>query len=160
MAYSEDVRAEARRLIIWHGYTPAQASAHFDGAPAASTVDSWARSPKYASEDGRTWYEQREDTTRERSRATSPEEMARRTISKLHELLMQPGWDAKRGDQLAKLSKHLRHFVDPRYHVSTTIENLTRFLEFVQEHYPEAATSGLVRAVRDFKAQERRKLEG
>ena len=160
MAYSDDVRAEARRLIVWHGYTPDQASAHFDGSPAASTLDNWARSEKYADEDGDTWYEQREATTRERIHETSPEEMARRTLSKLHELMMQPGWDSKRGDQLSKLSKHLRHFVDPRYHVSMTLQVLTRFLHFAQEEYPEAATPELVRAVRDFKSQERSKLNG
>jgi hypothetical protein len=160
MAYDDDIVTEARRLVVWHGYTPAQASAHFDGRPAASTVDSWARSERHADEDERTWYEQREDTMRERVHQTSPQEMARLTIGKIHEVLTQPGWDANKGDQIAKLSKHLRHFVEPRYHVAMTLRVLTRFLQFVQEEYPEAAGPELVRAVRDFKAQERSKLEG
>lgn len=160
MAYGDDTISEARRLIVWHGYTPHQASTHFDGSPAASTIDNWARSKKHADEDGLTWYEQREDTMRERVHQTSPEHMARLTIGKIHEVLSTPGWDAHKADQISKLSKHLRHFVNPQYHVSMTLQMLTRFLQFTQEHYPEAASSELVRAVRDFKSQEKSKLQG
>lgn len=159
MAYGPDVRAEAKRLVVWHGYTPAQAAQHFDGSPAASTIDNWARTAEDP-ETGRNWYEERKATRQERFDVTRPENMARMTIKKIHEVLQQPGWDDGRGDQLAKLSKHLRHFVDPRHQVSMTLQVLTRFLQFVQEEYPEAARPELVRAVRDFKAQERSKIEG
>jgi hypothetical protein len=158
MAYSADIKAEARRLITWHGYTAELAAEHFDGAPAASTIDNWARSDR--DEDGRNWYEQREQATRDRFDVTRPEHIGRDVIAKIHEVLSQPGFDANRADQLAKLSKHLRQFVDPQYHVSMTFQVLTRFLAFTKKHYPGAATAELVRAVRDFKAQERSKIEG
>jgi hypothetical protein len=158
MAYGPDIRAEARRLVVWHGYTAEEASEHFEGAPAASTIDNWARTQ--VNEEGETWYEQRESVAEERVTATRPEQMARDVLAKIQELLQQPGFDANRADQLAKLSKHLRHFVDPRYHVSMTFQVLTTFLAFLKEHYPEATGPELVRAVRDFKAREREKIEG
>jgi len=159
MAYGPDIRAEARRLIVWHGYTADEASEHLgDDGPAASTIDNWARTQ--VNEEGETWYEQRESVAEERVTATRPEQMARDVLAKIQELLTQPGFDANRADQLSKLSKHLRHFVDPRYHVSMTFQVLTRFLAFLKEHYPEATGPELVRAVRDFKAQERDKIEG
>lgn len=159
MAYDVDTRAEARRLIVWEGYTAAQASDYFDGAPAESTLHNWAQSPDDLF-DGRTWYEERDRLAAERYDVTRPEEMADKVLRKIHEVVAQPGFDAKRADMLSKLSSHLRHFVNPKYHLSMTYQVLTRLVKHLQREHPTVMTEDLARAIRDFKTHERQRLNG
>lgn len=157
MAYGPDIRAEAKRFIVWEGYTAAQASEAMGGNPVQQTIHNWASQP---GESGNSWYDLREKKAQERFEQTQPKQTANLCIKKIHEVLSEPGFDSQRADELSKLSKHLRHFVDPRYHVSMTFQVLADFTRFARKHYPDAISSEFVQAVRDFKANERSKIEG
>ena len=158
MAYSDDVRAEARRCIIWDGLTAQQTAERMGGAPASSTIDGWARTPDRTL-DGRTWYQERDRLAAERYQVTQPEETAHAIIKKIHEVIAAPGFDEGRADQLSKLSKHLRTFVDPKFHLSMTYQVLRRLLSHLSDHHPDLLTRDLAHAVRAFKAHERDRLE-
>jgi len=158
MAYGPDIRAQAYRLIVWDGYTPALASEHLGGAPAPSTIDHWARAE--TNEKGETWYEERDRLAEERYRVSAPDQVAAKITRKIQQVLDQPGFDPAQADMLAKLSKHLRQFVEPKYHVSMTFQVLTRFTQHLQEHHPDLLTREFARAARDFKEEERSRIEG
>ena len=163
MGYSDEIKSEARRLMIWEGYNARQASErlqekHKDG-PAESTIRNWAGQEDDVL-DGRTWEEERQRILKQRYSSTSPEATARKILSKVHQILDEPGFDTERGDQLSKLSAHMRRFVDPRYHLSMTYQVLTRLHKYIRTHHPEVASADLSQAIRDFKTHERQRLEG
>jgi hypothetical protein len=158
MAYPASVKAETKRLVVRQGYTPGQASAHFEGQPAESTIDRWARTQ--TNEKGETWYQERDRLAEERYRVASPQHQASVILQKIQEVLSRPGFDANRADQLSKLRGFLRDFVDSDYHLAMTFQALHAFTAHLREHYPEVLEGDYVRALRDFKAQERRKIEG
>lgn len=159
MAYDADTRLEVRRLIIWEGMTAQEASDHLGGAPAHTTIHGWASEPDDHI-DGRTWYDERDRLASERYEVTSPQSMARDVLRKIHEVIDAPGFDSKRAQQLAMLSKHLRSFVDPRYHLSMTFQVLTRMVEYLRAHHPDLVTKELAQGLRAFKATERDRLNG
>lgn len=155
MGYTSDVRMEARRLFVDEEQSVTSISERFGGNPVPQTILNWA-CKKDA--DGKTWYDYREERIQRIYVQTSPGELARKVLGQIDRLLSTDGFDTGKADQLSKLSKFLKEFIDKEYHVSMIYEVLEDFLSFCQQHHNALLTRELVDAIRDFKNERRDRL--
>lgn len=153
MAYSPEIKVEAKRLIVIEQMTPAKASEHVP--PAASTIAMWARQED---DDGKTWYDLRKERAQRLYEDTSPQAMARKLLQRIDTLLNEGSLSPSEADALSKYTKVMRSVAAPKYQVSVMYQFLTELVEFLKTHYPEAFTEELADALRDFRTQLRERL--
>ena len=152
MRYDDDVKLEARRLYVEEGWTPGRISEHMGGNPTAMTIYNWIKSGQ---PEGEHWDELRKEHQAERYSDLSPVGFARGLMDRMHKALQSGN-----ADELSKYNAAFRDLVDPKYRYGITMEVLTRFLEHVRDHRPEAFQEiELAELAKSFRRQEKKRLD-
>lgn len=154
--YPPDLVANAKKLIIYEGWSPRKVSEFYDGSPHWQTIRNWAEE---LNEEGKDWFDLRQDYIDSVVNQITPHQIERLYQKRIYEVLSDPEFGVKHSDSLRKLQKDFHQITEPGRQIPVVYAMLTEFINYMRQHHSELLTADLLAAIRDYKNYQRNKLQ-
>jgi len=160
MIYGPKVRARAKQLYVQEGKAPREIrrillDEGIENVPSWQSISNWALKKD---REGKNWKDHREDEKVRQYEMVSPENLARKILQKIYDLL--GNYTEKTPDDLAKLTATMKKIVDPKFQIHIMYSMLTDLVKYTKKYYPDLATERYLEMIRDYKNFLRGRLDG
>jgi len=150
------------RALFMEGKTPEEISAYFDNQPTAAAIENRA----YNAKDGKTWVQEREENAQLSFMMLSPGELIKSAYLDMIKIMKNEEIDpVTKMDALAKATKFIDKFSDPRQKVTSILTVMQDFIRFLELDYKDTLLNDqfgplFLEAVRSYKESRLRRIVG
>ncbi len=155
--FDDQLYNRVKRMYVEEGLGGETISRELDGQVSMNTVRNWAR--KKDPDTGKSWRDLRREIRDQNYEKVSPQAMANRILSRIHEILNKTGFTNSDADALWKLQKNLERLTDKRFQIPVMFQFLEDQVKFMRKNYGHLMTEEYLTAIRHFKNELRVRLE-